>query len=123
MAAIHSSGNVTTELNLVRFFRKEGISHWRRHQKIFNVRPDFIFPKQRVVIFVHGCFWHGCKLHRSIPKTNVKFWREKINGNKKRDIAVLRKIKHFGWKPLIVWEHGIKKYPEDVIKKIKKALN
>ena len=122
MAAVRSRGNVTTELALVRIFRKEKITGWRRHERIFGIRPDFVFLKQRVAVFVHGCFWHGCRLHGEIPASNRKFWREKINTNKNRDRIVNRKLRRIGWKVLRVWEHEIKKKSEAVTAKIRKVL-
>jgi DNA mismatch endonuclease (patch repair protein) len=108
MAAVRSRGNVTTELELAKFFRKEGIIGWRRHKKIFGVRPDFVFQKEQTAVFVHGCFWHGCKKDRTIPKTNRKFWIKKIEANVRRDrlsVALLRKK---GWKTMRIWEHELR---------------
>lgn len=122
MAAVHSRGNATTELALVKIFRKAKITGWRRYKKVADVRPDFIFLKPQVAVFVHGCFWHGCRWHGEIPASNRKFWREKININKNRDCIVNRKLKHAGWKILRIWEHEIKRKPEVVVVKIKKAL-
>lgn len=122
MAAIRSSGNVTTELALIKLFRKAGIKGWRRHQKIFGIRPDFIFPNQRIAVFVHGCFWHGCRWHGDIPVSNRKFWKNKISGNKKRDRIVSQKLNYAGWRVLCFWEHEVKKKPQAVIAKIIKSL-
>ncbi len=122
MAAVRSRGNITTELALVKIFRKTKITGWRRHQKIFGIRPDFVFSKQRIAVFVHGCFWHGCRWHGEIPVSNRKFWREKINMNKNRDRIVNRELKHTGWKVLRFWEHELKKKPKAITTKIKKVF-
>ncbi len=68
------------------------------------------------MIFVHGCFWHrhpGCKLAR-IPKSNVEFWREKLEGNKLRDAKNVKKLKALGWKVLVIWECQLK--DEDLLR-------
>jgi DNA mismatch endonuclease (patch repair protein) len=70
--------------------------------------PDLVFRRLRKVIFVHGCFWHrhsaiGCKLAR-LPKTRAAFWRDKLEGNRKRDAANVRKLRKDGWKVLQIWE-------------------
>jgi DNA mismatch endonuclease (patch repair protein) len=60
MSLIRGHGNKDTELRLIKIFRLFGIIGWRRKQKLFG-KPDFVFRKQRVVVFVDGCFWHGCR--------------------------------------------------------------
>lgn len=123
MAAVRSSGNVTTELALIKLFRKAGIKGWRRHQRISGIHPDFVFMRQRIVVFVHGCFWHGCRWHGEIPVSNRKFWSNKISKNKIRDRYIVQELKRTGWKVVRIWEHQIEKIPKNVIVKIKKMLN
>lgn len=69
-------------------------------------RPDVVLPKWRVVVFVNGCFWHvhpGCP--RAVePKTNVDFWRRKLQNNVARDAANFEKLQALGWRVLVVWE-------------------
>lgn len=75
--------------------------------KPFRVRPDFVFPKLRLAVFVDGCFWHGCPLHATRPKQNAKFWREKIARNQARDCLVTRRLRALGWRVLRLWEHEL----------------
>jgi DNA mismatch endonuclease (patch repair protein) len=72
-------------------------------------KPDIIFPKKRVVIFVHGCFWHmhECKYFKW-PATNPQFWREKLDGNVQRDRRVTGELQSKGWTVLTVWECELK---------------
>ena len=72
-------------------------------------KPDFVFPRYKVAVFVHGCFWHGhvCQKGR-IPKTNSDFWHNKILRNRKRDARVIRELRTRGWSVLTVWECKIK---------------
>lgn len=68
-------------------------------------RADVIFPKARVAVYVHGCFWHGCPLHATWPKANAAFWREKIEENRRRDADTSRRLIEAHWQPVEVWEH------------------
>lgn len=67
--------------------------------------PDIVLPKHRVVIFVHGCFWHrhSCPLFK-IPKTRTDFWLEKIDQNVKRDFNNQEKLLASGWRIAVIWE-------------------
>ena len=68
-------------------------------------KPDIIFPKYRTVVFVHGCFWHGHQCRRGhLPATNVEFWCNKIEANKKRDLRVIRALRRLGWHCFQVWQ-------------------
>lgn len=120
MAAIRSSENKSTELKLVRLLRANRVTGWRRNQQIYG-KPDFVFPKKKTVLFVDGCFWHGCKC-KTIPKQNRSFWSKKIKGNSVRDVEVGRFLRKEGWKVLRIWEHDVKKRPGKVIERVSKAL-
>lgn len=68
--------------------------------------PDIVLPKYKTAIFVNGCFWHGhegCKYFR-LPKSNVEFWREKIERNIERDRESMQALFDLGWKVIRVWE-------------------
>lgn len=118
MAAVKSSGNKSTEQALVKLFRVNGVKGWRRRSKLVG-RPDFVFPRRKVVIFADGCFWHGCRRHKGIPETNRSFWVTKIDRNIKRDKKVNRMLRAKGLRVLRMWEHDIKK---GAIKKVTLAL-
>lgn len=121
MARIKSSGNKETELVLLTILKKYHITGWRRHQHVFG-KPDFTFWKLRLVIFVDGCFWHGCPLHSKIPKNNNAFWYEKIGKNIKRDQLVTDTLIKKKWKVLRIWEHELKNN-EYIVEKIIFAIN
>ncbi len=117
MARIRSTGNKATELRLATVFRAQGITGWRRHRALVlvpagRVRPDFVFPRLRVAVFVDGCFWHGCPRHGTQPKQNARFWREKIAVNQTRDRLVNRGLRRAGWRVLRIWEHELSKKNE-----------
>lgn len=97
---------------------------FRLHKKDLPGRPDLVFPRHRKVIFVHGCFWHGhsCRYGRPVPKTNRRFWKEKIEKNQARDRRVIRELRALGWSSIIVWECQLKK-PERVSTRISKSFD
>lgn len=111
MSRIRGKGNKTTELRLMSVFRSNGITGWRRGSKLVG-RPDFVFPRLRLAVFVDGCFWHGCPLHGSKPSSNKRFWRDKIARNRQRDRQVNLALKAKGWRVLRVWEHELAKMRE-----------
>ena len=81
---------------------------YRLHVKYLSGRPDLVFPSRRVVVFVHGCFWHQhddplCKLAR-MPKSRLDFWRPKLEGNRLRDLKVRDELERQGWSVVEVWE-------------------
>ena len=79
---------------------------FRLHRRDLPGTPDLVFPKYKVVIMVHGCFWHqhrGCK-RATVPKTRVDFWKKKLHGNIERDSAVVDKLKALGWQVETIWE-------------------
>lgn len=106
MSRIRGSGNNGTELALVKLFRKYGVTGWRRNQPLFG-KPDFTFRLQRVVVFVDGCFWHGCPKHFNLPVNNRAFWKEKLVANKQRDLLVTKTLRKLGWRVIRVWEHDL----------------
>lgn len=106
MSRIRSRGNQATELALAKLFRRHKITGWRRNQKVFG-KPDFIFPKHKLAVFVDGCFWHGCPKHGTQPKGNAAFWRKKISRNQIRDRLVTRTLRKAGWRVIRIWEHEL----------------
>lgn len=121
MSRIRGRGNKDTELALAKLFRVNGITGWRRQQLIFG-KPDFTFRKQRVVIFVDGCFWHGCPMHSNMPVNNRTFWEKKLGANKRRDRLVTATLRGQGWLVLRIWEHELAKDSEKCVLKIKSLL-
>ncbi|MGI9067633.1 MAG: very short patch repair endonuclease [Pyrinomonadaceae bacterium] len=106
MARIRSRGNKETELRLIEIFREAQIKGWRRNQKLFG-KPDFVFRRERVVVFVDGCFWHGCPQCYRRPSSNQEFWDAKITRNRKRDRLVVRELRAAGWQVIRIWQHQL----------------
>jgi DNA mismatch endonuclease (patch repair protein) len=99
-------GKDTTPERLVRSALHRMGYRFRLHRKDLPGKPDIVLPKHRVVIFVHGCFWHRhprCR-YSTTPKTNRKFWNAKFKTNVERDRRVRRELRKLGWKVVVVWE-------------------
>jgi DNA mismatch endonuclease (patch repair protein) len=124
MAAIKGKGTKTTEQAVRRLLRLHGIRGWRSHLKSIPGKPDFAFRKNKVALFIDGCFWHGCqKCRRNLrPATNSAFWSTKFAANKKRDRVVGSLLRKQGWRAIRFWEHEVRKTPDLVLKKIKALL-
>jgi DNA mismatch endonuclease (patch repair protein) len=123
MSLIKATGNKSTEVFVVNFLREEGITGWRRHLKLPG-KPDFTFRKERLTIFVDGCFWHGCPRCYRAPKGNRKFWEAKITRNRERDREVNRELRKRGWRVLRIAEHSLhKKDRKRLLSRIEKALS
>lgn len=119
MAQVRSSGNKSTEMNLIAALRKNGITGWRRTYPLFG-KPDFVFREKRVAVFVDGCFWHGHPTKCRIPDTNRKYWEMKISRNTERDRLVTATLRKKGWNVIRIWEDSIKK--PSTISRLRKAL-
>jgi DNA mismatch endonuclease, patch repair protein len=100
---------------------------FRIHRKDLPGKPDIVLPKWRIVVFVHGCFWHGhdcCEGH--IPKTNLSYWAPKLDRNRKRDVENAESLGNLGWKRIVVWEcqtGSLKKLEDRLRETIHSALD
>jgi DNA mismatch endonuclease (patch repair protein) len=121
MSRIRGRGNKETEEALAKLFRQHRIKGWRRHQPVFG-KPDFIFPKSRLAVFVDGCFWHGCAKHGTIPKSNRAYWRRKLARNKKRDQIVARTLRNAGWRVIRIWYCVLQSRPQTCVERILRVL-
>ena len=123
MSKVRSKANATTELRLVELFRENHICGWRRNLKLTG-KPDFVFPASKVVVFVDGCFWHGCSCTKGkLPKTNRAFWEDKIKKNRLRDGKVSRILRKKGYSVIRIRECCLKKNPSRQLARVLKVLN
>jgi DNA mismatch endonuclease (patch repair protein) len=108
MAAIKSQGNMSTEIKIANLLRSANLKGWRRHYSLPGT-PDFCWPKERIAVFVDGCFWHGGPLCHKIPKSNVTYWKNKLASNRSHDRRVNRQLKRRGWVVLRIKECQLSK--------------
>ena len=120
MAQVKSSGSKSTEQRFLSVLRCNGITGWRRNYPLYG-RPDFVFPKARVAVFIDGCFWHGHPERCRMPKTNRDYWVKKIGRNVARDRAVSRHLRSRDWRVFRVWE--LKVSEASTMKRLRKALS
>jgi DNA mismatch endonuclease (patch repair protein) len=82
-------------------------------------RPDIIFPRERIAILVHGCFWHRCPTCQlPEPKANAEFWVAKLAENGKRDALAEETLHEQGWKVVVVWEHEFRAGPQEIARRL-----
>ena len=104
-------GKNTKPEELVRKYLFAQGLRYRKNDARFPGKPDIVLPKYKTVIFVIGCFWHahnGCK-YFVWPKSNVDFWKKKINGNIQRDLRNNQLLSEQGWNVIVIWECQLKK--------------
>lgn len=96
--------NTSPEIQLVRFLKRLGLKP-QRYRKDLPGSPDVVLPRDKTVLFVNGCFWHGHQscTRATIPTSNTMFWRKKIERNMRRDAAQRRKLREMGWSVLTFW--------------------
>src|SRR6185295_20317057 len=99
------SKNTTPEIRVRKILRSLGY-RYRLHAAAVPGKPDVIFPRNHIAVFVHGCFWHGhtCDRGSRVPRNNRDYWIAKIARNKTRDRRVARQLRLQGWSVLSIWE-------------------
>ncbi|MCL4289147.1 MAG: DNA mismatch endonuclease Vsr [Thermoleophilia bacterium] len=109
------------ELELRSRLHKSGL-RFRVHYPLPGLRrrADIAFPRQRVAVFVDGCFWHGCPEHGTWPKRNADWWREKIEANRRRDVDTELRLRKEGWVVVRIWEH---EDPQSGVRAVEEALH
>ncbi|MBN8203490.1 very short patch repair endonuclease [Bacillus sp. NTK034] len=91
---------------------------FRRNVKGMVGTPDIAIKKYKIVIFIDSCFWHLCPIHGRMPKSNIDFWKKKLERNQERDKEHTQYYLHKGWHILRIWEHEIRKEFDITIEKI-----
>ncbi len=113
--------NTGPEVKLRKLLWSQGIRGYRIHYNLPG-KPDIVFTKRKIAIFVDGCFWHKCPVCFQEPETRKEFWMKKIQSNIERDKKVNAQLKEMEWTVMRFWEHDIRKKPDAVIKKIKNKM-
>lgn len=95
---------------------------YRLHARTPVGRPDIVFPRQKVAIFIDGCFWHGCPEHYVRPRSRPEFWAAKLQSNFDRDHRQTRELEARGWTVLRFWEHEVHTEAEGLVAVVRAAL-
>lgn len=99
--------NTQVELQVRRRLHSAGYRYrvdYRPDQSM-RCRGDIVFTRRKVIVFIDGCFWHGCPLHATQPKNNADWWRAKLASNVERDRRHSDALHDLGWRVLRFWEH------------------
>jgi DNA mismatch endonuclease Vsr len=108
MKGVRGKGNRTTERRFRAGLVSRAIRGWKLNYSAIKGCPDFFFPKEKIAVFLDGCFWHGCQICGHIPKKNNAFWDAKIWRNKERDAKTAAVLRRHGIAVFRFWEHEIR---------------
>jgi len=95
---------------------------YRRNYRSIDGTPDIVFVSRQIAIFIDGTFWHGYNFDSLSKKIPSVYWKEKIEGNIRRDRLKRNRLRRQGWKVVRIWEHDFKKNPEACIRKVMTAI-
>jgi DNA mismatch endonuclease (patch repair protein) len=115
------SKNTGLEENFIAMLRAAKIKGFIRHADELPGKPDVVFRKAKVAVFIDSCFWHGCPKHLRRPSSNTAYWQPKIDRNINRDRRIRAALRRLGWSVIRVWEHDMKK-PASAVKRVSRAL-
>ena len=107
MARVRSKRNRSTEWRVRACLIRAGVRGWTLNAGDLIGKPDFVFTMQRLVVFVDGCFWHGCPKCYRRPTSHTDYWDAKTARNRVRDVKVTSGLKREGWRVLRIWEHQL----------------
>lgn len=120
----NKSKNTAPEKLLRKELWRENLRGFRLHYKNIPGRPDIVFTKNKLAVFVNGCFWHRCpNCQLPLPKSNSDFWEEKFEKNTIRDKMKIDLLKKEGWEVIVIWECQIKENINKSILEIKKIIS
>lgn len=122
MSSIRGKNNKTTERRLQMALVRNSIAGFTLQSRDVIGKPDIYFKKERLAIFVDGCFWHGCQKCGHVPKSNTKFWTLKIQRNRVRDQLTSRSLTSTGTSVMRFWEHQLKEDIEACVAQVRRNL-
>lgn len=109
-----------SEIALRRELHRRGLRFRVHRRPVSSVKShaDIVFPRERVAVFVDGCFWHGCPEHGTWPAANAAWWRQKIEGNRARDRRVVKTLEGADWAVLRIWAHEPAERAADAVQRL-----
>ncbi|HFC09821.1 MAG TPA: very short patch repair endonuclease [Chloroflexi bacterium] len=122
MKAIKSKGT-SPERSLWAMLAGMRLKGWRKNAQDLPGKPDVVFDKEKVAIFIDGCFWHGCPIcNRGVPENNREYWVRKIERNQQRAREVTMALQKAGWVVLRFWEHEMRRERNTIREKIRREI-
>ena len=107
MAQVRSQRNRSTEWRVRAWLIRAGIRGWKLNASGIRGKPDFVFLEERLLLFVDGCYWHGCPKCYRRPSSNTEYWDAKVARNRSRDVKTTAELKRDGWRVMRIWEHQL----------------
>jgi DNA mismatch endonuclease (patch repair protein) len=115
--------NTKPEVILRKALWGKGLRGYRLHPKRLPGRPDITFGKDRVAIFINGCFWHRCPTcDLPLPKSNTSFWKKKFDANAARDQKKVKALEDIGWVTITIWECDITSKVVECVRRVEQVL-
>ena len=115
--------NTSPEVRLRLSLFASGLRGYRLHRRDLPGRPDISFSRDRLAIFVNGCFWHRCpECSLPLPNSHREYWVEKFRRNVERDRRKIAALKEVGWRVIVIWEHEVDNDLPRCVDRIRKAL-
>ena len=121
MQNIRSKGTLPEKI-IMSELKKSGI-YFSTHANNIIGKPDIVFRRKKIVVFIDSDFWHKHPSRFILPQTNTNYWINKINRNEQRDKAVTKELRKNGWRVIRIWEYDIKKSSSRCVNKILKEYN
>tara|TARA_B100001964_G_C13930117_1_gene464175 strand:- start:218 stop:625 length:408 start_codon:yes stop_codon:yes gene_type:complete len=121
MQNIRSKGTLPEQI-IMRELQRRKI-YFARHVDSIIGKPDIVFRRKKVIVFVDSDFWHGHPKRFIMPKSNLEYWKKKLDRNKKRDKEVNKILEKNGYKVIRVWEHDVKKRFNKAMNRILRAID
>lgn len=121
----NSASDTGPEVKLRKALWKAGVRGYRKNDRRIFGKPDLWFPRARLAVFVHGCFWHGCsRCTKNLnSRQNRAFWEAKIARNQARDAVVAQNLKDRGYRLAIVWECDLSRDIESIVATIRQLIH
>lgn len=119
----NKSHGTRPEIELANRLGSRGIVGYEPQYPDLPGTPDLAFPREKIAVFVNGCFWHRCPYCKpNSPKSNGAYWSVKFRRNQQRDANNRAALREIGWKPIVVWECVLRKNPAAVVRRIQRKL-
>lgn len=113
------------ELQLRRALWGAGLRGYRLHVRALPGRPDLVYERRQVAVFLHGCWWHGCPHcgRYRLPRTNSEYWKLKLQSNQERDAIAAERLEEMGYVVIVAWECEVKRQLSEVVARIRAQLD